>query len=207
MKRITTILVFLMLGSFLVAGSAFSFTIDFETADNHASTGLITQSGDDFFGTDILLQAFRADTTGDGIDNVSAVLDTPLVLSFDTDAGVLSVNGSFSIDDSVIATGTILDGTITSFTGTTYGDLNLSFIAYGNDYKNEDLLEYLGIPTSTTWEFAAITLTGSMTELGWVANSVDVSNAGSPVPEPAAMLLFGSGLIAIAASCRKKLMK
>jgi hypothetical protein len=99
-----------------------------------------------------------------------------------------------------LAEQTLLSGI---FTGNASGSTASEFqsaTGIGTDTKSLELLEVLGIDSTATWQFSF-----SMFEL---IGSTRVTNTSSdeqptPVPEPASLILLGSGIAAFARHRRK----
>jgi len=126
--------------------------------------------------------------------------------------GTITITGGVQLQGGTdIALGsTLLNG---SFNNAFVQDLGAQGfkVTFGtfNDTKNVTLLSYFGLTPGTPFQ-GALTLLFSSTNPGvggaFTSTSVFSGNVvNSPVPLPAAALLFGSGLIGLAGALRKKL--
>ena len=90
---------------------------------------------------------------------------------------------------------TVLTGSFTSWLGGPSG-----FLGFGIDTKNPAMLQFFGLPADTTFSFVNTEITmqnGAVLE-------ADLTNiAGTPIPEPATMMLLGTGLLAAFRARRK----
>lgn len=127
--------------------------------------------------------------------------------SFITIAGCIpSLNiGTFLADGTCTAPVTLLSGTITSFqTGTQNG---LGFVSViGPDTKNADLLAAIGLAPNTPFELFGFALqSGPLGLTPQKSISTDIRNSEmAPIPEPATMMLLGTGLLAAFRARRKQ---
>lgn len=129
-------------------------------------------------------------------------------LQFDTAADTLSITGciaELSIGGSeggpcnpVV----LLSGSFTSFTATADGLTN----ARGEDVKNAELLQAIGFPTNLPWQFFgfAVTTDGNLTMNGEGGSIISTDIRNTAVPEPATMMLLGTGLLAAFRARRKQ---
>ena len=119
-------------------------------------------------------------------------------LSFNTATGAISITGCIS--DPLIGIGTtqcaspvtLLSGTITGF-----NDLGGSlFIATGTDTKNAALLTAIGLPTNTPFALFGFSLATSTIDGNGTSSALSTDIRNTAVPEPATMMLLGTGLLA-----------
>ena len=121
-------------------------------------------------------------------------------LSFDTVANTISIVGG--IGGLGIANGTtLLTGSFTSFSATGDGISN----ARGPDTKSPLLLAALGV-TGYQFDFFGFSITANTVNVGASSTviSTDIRNTGNPVPEPSAIVLFGTALLGCCSMFRRK---
>lgn len=129
-------------------------------------------------------------------------------LDFNTAANTLSITGCIA---ELNIGGTVggpcnpvilLNGSFTSFTASNEGLTN----ARGEDVKNTQLLNAIGFPTDLPWQFYGFSLTtdGNLTMNGEAGSVISTDIRNTAVPEPATMMLLGTGLLAAFRARRKQ---
>jgi len=87
----------------------------------------------------------------------------------------------------------LMSGTFTSFTDSPNGLLN----AMGEDMKNTTLLNAIGWPSDLPWEFFGVSITtAGLNPDGTPGSVISTDIRNTAVPEPATMMLLGTGLLA-----------
>jgi PEP-CTERM motif len=184
----------------LFVQSAKADEIDFQLAAQDAvGEGSIILTGSNFSTTGIDVTpnpVLMANLGGDVFD-----------LTFNTATGLISINGATEGGGSA----DIFNGTISSFTTTTGGSTEtINMIATWSALP-ADVLAFFGLPantggndiTSVGFLLSSCASVGDSIAESCIVNSVDVAIV--PTPEPATLLLFGSGLLGLGALVRRKL--
>lgn len=112
-----------------------------------------------------------------------------------------------SIDDNGNCTEpvTLMSGTITSWNNTGNTEQNGLLSAFGNDTKNADLLVALGLDPNTPFQLFGFSMVStSLNPNGTPSNVISTDIRNTAVPEPATMMLLGTGLLAAFRARRKQ---
>jgi hypothetical protein len=196
LTRILALAGYLILAS-IPLNAAAAYVLDFATGLAGAG-GTITNAGGSISGSNILIGSLIVDgtTTSNGIYVVDALLN------FDTSANTISIVGDIA---TLGITGeTLLSGSFTSYSTTVIPQLGGGqtevFQAAGPDTKSNTLLGLLGIPLDTQFDFFGFSIESAN---GSVV-STDIINTATAVPVPAAVWLFGSGLLGMVGIARRK---
>jgi hypothetical protein len=129
-------------------------------------------------------------------------------LDFSTAADTISITGciaELNIGGSVggpCNPVVLLSGTFTTFTLSNEGLTD----ARGEDVKNTELLNAIGFPTDLPWQFYgfSVNTAGNLTMNGEADSVISTDIRNTAVPEPATMMLLGTGLLAAFRARRKQ---
>ena len=189
---------YVAVAAFSTNASAAGVVIDFGTglAGAGGTISDVNSDGSYITGSNILIGSLT--TSGTGADGVYT---TDALLNFDTNSGSITIDGTITglgINTSI----TLLSGSLTSWSYN--GGVGTSFSAEGYDTKHDDLLNALGVPLNTQFDLLSFTLGFDFPQNGnATAVSTDVLNIEA-VPVPAAVWLFGSGLIGLVGVARRR---
>jgi len=187
----------LVLGSMAAAAIAFapglSYAVSIIDFSGQAG-GTVTVSGGNAVGANISISHVQGTETP--LNSGPQFVVTNGVLDFDTLAGTLSIHGGVAAAG--IADGSLLlSGNISSFSITS-NVAGISFTSTGLDTKNADLVAFFELPRDTKFAYFGLSIDATTVTAGtYRAVSTDITNTA--VPEPASVLLLGSGLAGIGA--------
>ena len=194
LARILTLIGYFALAS-IPLNAAAAVVIDFGTG-LAGPGGTLSYDGVNTIGTNINIGSLTAQGTP---ANAGTYL-TNAILNFDTGANTISIFGD--VPGLGIAPTILLSGSFSSFTYTPISGpsgLTEVFSGQGPDIKDAGLLAILGVPTNTPFDFFGF----SIESVNGTVVSTDIVNT-EVVPVPAAVWLFGSGLIGLVGIARRK---
>lgn len=168
--------------------------IDFGTGLAGAG-GTINYDGANAVGTNIRIGAMIVEgtTSADGTYTVTNGL-----LNFDTAADTITLTGSISDGGIVVSATTLLSGSFNSYSVQSFPGPTEVFPADGPDTKSPDLLTALGVDISTPFKYFGFSIESAN------GNVVSTDIVNTAVPVPAAVWLFGTGLVGLVAVARRR---
>ena len=189
---------FKLVSSFvLLAVSAYSTStsaavvIDFSTG-LAGSGGTISYDGANVVGTDILIGGLLVE--GAPVGNGTYVVDA--LLDFDTAANTIEIFGT--VETLVGIPQILLTGSFDSFSYTADAFGNEIFSGTGPDIKSCALLCELGLPPDLPFNFFGFSVEAAN------GNVVSTDIVNTAVPVPAAVWLFGTGLLGLVGVARRR---
>lgn len=195
-----------------------ALVLDFRTGTGTPEGGTIFFDGTNSWGTGIPVNSLQVSgLTGpfaglNGAHDLSGTFVLPsdpngaAVMTYNTDtvvhAGVparsISITGD--VPDFGVPSGTLLSGTISTYTPVSFGGGFLAALG-GPDTKNAALLSDIGLPPNQPFMFLGSTISASLTStvtpglMSGPAISTDIANTAVPIPT--SIFLLGSGLLGL----------
>jgi hypothetical protein len=199
--------------------------LDFGTGDA-GSAGTVTVSGSNVSGSGIAIDTLTVTGDGafDGVYDVDGIVNGSGEsgvgsLDFNTATNTITITGSIScqsgsggactptqilLGSTIVSSTTLLGGTGAFSNLTISANGVLAFVTFNApDQKAPSLLSVLGI-SGNQWQLAGFSLSANNAGTGnpYTAFSTDISN--TQVPEPGSMVLFGTGIMALGRSARRR---
>ena len=207
----------------LAAPASAATVIDFATGFGTGSGGNVYMVGDDYVGENIPIGRLLVEGAANSGEylvrgsatGASATFGTRSIfgdLDFDTRTGEITISGCVPAlgvgadpgDATCDSIELLLGGTLTGFLDP-FGENKFVALA-AVDFKNAELLAMLGIDPNTPFALQGSVLTGDPFGQGLANSQASVSTdvANTAVPEPATMMLLGTGLLAAFRARRKQ---
>jgi hypothetical protein len=206
MKR--TLLLFCVLFGVVASASA-AVIIDFGTGTAGAGGTVTSTSGGNAVGVAIPVgvMTFTNGPTVTSYDTsgtaTSSAQDANLSASLDFNTATNTITITGGIPTLSIANGTtLLSGSFSSFSVTNNFGVLLSVNGQGPDTKSPLLLQALGLPTNTPFQFFGFTIASLANGTVFNAFSTDIANTA--VPEPTSILLLGTVLVGVCRVLRRR---
>jgi hypothetical protein len=163
------------------------------------SSGTLTISGGNAIGASIPIGSLSV--IGAPLGNGNYV--TSALLSFNTATHTFSILGTISTLG-ISSSTTLLTGTISGFTLTANGTI-ASLQATGINTLSASLMAALGLPVNTSFNLFGFTIGANSDGTGSPYEVTSTDFVSSQTPEPATLVLFGSGLLGLAGFVRRRL--
>lgn len=190
----------------LMAAPATAATVIDFTTGFAGEGGSISWDGSNLIGSNIPIGAVTVTgaPTNNGVFAVSGTSTgqgggTYGTLSFNTAQNFITISGcipglSVGLDaNGNCAPVDLMDGTFMSYNAGPNGLLN----ALGEDMKSTDLMNAINWPSTLPWEFFGVSIsTGGLNPNGTPGSVISTDIRNTAVPEPATMMLLGTGLLA-----------
>src|SRR5918993_1469584 len=219
MKRVKQVAIALVAVAAMAAPASAATVIDFATGSGTGSGGQIWLEGSTIIGQDIPIGRLLVEGApmGNGDYDVRGTATGSIGgamfgdLDFNTATGDISISGCVpglvGAADGATSCDSIevlLAGTITNFSNV-FGSNNFVALA-AIDVKNAEMLANLGIDPNTPFVLSGSVLTRDPFGQGMnnAQASVSTDIANTAVPEPATMMLLGTGLLAAFRARRKQ---